>query len=135
MSIGNIGGLAGTALHANGLSGGSAADVVAKSAKTNAKGEPAPIAVGGSASSIEQVTVPQPSVQELMRVSADLQRKVEALALEIQFSVDQSTGRTLIEVTDRATSKVIRQIPSDEALQIGKQIDNFQRHLLLDQKA
>ena len=57
------------------------------------------------------------------------------VAPEIEFSLDGSTGRTLIKVTDRTTNQVIRQIPSEEVLQIDKAIDEFQQRLTPTQRA
>jgi len=77
----------------------------------------------------------QASIEQLQRISDDLQRRVSGVAPELQFSVDQGSGRSMIKVTDRLTSEVIRQIPSEEALQINKGLDRFQQGLLLNRKA
>lgn len=76
----------------------------------------------------------QASPEQLQRISADMQRKADTVTTELHFAVDQSTGRTLIRVTDRTTQQLIRQIPTEEAMEIAKQINNFQQHMLLDQK-
>jgi flagellar protein FlaG len=76
----------------------------------------------------------QPAPEELKRISADMQRKANSVTTELHFAVDQSTGRTVIRVTDRATQQLIRQIPTEEVAAIIKQINNFQQHMLIDQK-
>lgn len=121
MSINNVGGLVSGVVQP-GRSGGTAATAAS------------PVVAGGSPRDGQATAVDQASAEVLKRISADLQRTLDSVAPELQFAVDQSTGRSLIKVTDRTTNKVIRQIPSEEALQIAKQIDEFQQHLLLKHK-
>lgn len=75
------------------------------------------------------------STAQLKQIAEELQKRVSSVAPELQFSVDQESGRGLIRVTDRRTNEVIRQIPSEEALQINKGIDRFQQGLLVNRKA
>jgi len=74
-------------------------------------------------------------VQEIKRASDDLQQRVAKLAPELQFSVDEISGRSIIKFTDRATHEVIRQFPSEEALHITRVMDQFQRGLLFNRNA
>lgn len=76
-----------------------------------------------------------PNSDELRRVAESLQRRVQPVASELSFAVDQSTGRTVIKVTDTTTDEVILQIPSELALQIGQEIDKYQHGLLVDRDA
>ncbi|WP_232538589.1 flagellar protein FlaG [Chromobacterium phragmitis] len=48
------------------------------------------------------------------------------------FSVDKDTGSTVVKVVDKDNNKVIRQIPSEEALRIAKAIGDFKGLLLKD---
>ncbi len=50
----------------------------------------------------------------------------------LQFSVDKDTGATVVKVVDKENNKVIRQIPSEEALRIAKAIGDFKGLLLKD---
>jgi flagellar protein FlaG len=52
----------------------------------------------------------------------------------IQFSIDEETGRTIVRVIDLQTQQVLRQIPSEEALNIAKALDKLQG-LLIQNKA
>lgn len=99
---------------------------------------PAPTAPSNpvrKASPASQPNKPQPSSEELKRITEALQRRINPVAPELQFSVDQDTGRSIIKITDRTTNEVIRQIPSEEALQINKGLDRFEKGFLLDRKA
>jgi flagellar protein FlaG len=76
----------------------------------------------------------QPSSAELRRITEDLQRRLSIVAPELEFSVDESSGRSIVKATDRTTHEVIRQFPSEEMLQIAKGIERFQKGLLLNSK-
>ncbi|MBV2206585.1 MAG: flagellar protein FlaG [Pseudomonas sp.] len=59
---------------------------------------------------------------------------VSPVASDIQFSIDEDTGTTVVKIIDRTTDEVIRQIPSEEMLDIAKALDRLQG-LLIKQKA
>lgn len=48
---------------------------------------------------------------------------VRAIGSDLQFQVDEATGTTVIKVVDRETSEIIRQIPSQEMLEIAQALD------------
>ncbi len=77
----------------------------------------------------------QPSPEELKRISDELQRHTADAAPELKFAIDSDSGKTVIQITDSTTNKVIRQIPSEEALQISQDLDRFQKGLLVNRKA
>lgn len=52
----------------------------------------------------------------------------------LQFSVDESTGKNVIRVVDASTEEVIRQVPTEEVLVIARALDKLQG-LLLKEKA
>lgn len=52
----------------------------------------------------------------------------------LEFTIDEESGRRLIRLVDRQTQEVLRQIPSEEMLQIAKALDKLQG-LLVHQKA
>jgi len=72
--------------------------------------------------------------QQLERALENIRRVVEPVAHNLQFTVDDDTGRTVVKVMDSATDQVIRQIPSEEILSIAKALDKLSG-LLLEQKA
>lgn len=66
-----------------------------------------------------------------------LERVREALApvaRNLQFSVDDDTGKTVVRIIDSSTNEVIKQFPSEEMLAISRSIDKLQG-LLLRQEA
>jgi len=78
---------------------------------------------------------PKASEEEIQRATEDLKQRVQTLAPELQFSVDQTSGRAIIKFTDRATKEVIRQFPSEEALALTRAMDQFQRGLIFNRQA
>jgi flagellar protein FlaG len=48
----------------------------------------------------------------------------------IEFSIDEDSGRTIVKLVDTETNTVLRQYPTKEALALAKDIENFQGHLL-----
>ncbi|MDO9372649.1 MAG: flagellar protein FlaG [Gammaproteobacteria bacterium] len=81
------------------------------------------------ASSTEQDT-PAASGVELTKAVSRLNDYVQNLSRDLQFSIDEETGYTVITVTDSATQEVIRQIPSEEALAIAHSLEKDQGVIL-----
>lgn len=76
----------------------------------------------------------QPSTTEVESAVKKVQNFVSAKAADIQFSIDEDIGVTVVKVIDRGTKEVIRQIPSEEMLEIAKALDKLQG-LLVKQQA
>ena len=55
------------------------------------------------------------AVKQLNDFAQDIQR-------DIEFSVDDDTGRTVIRVFDSKTDELIRQIPNEEVLELAKNL-------------
>lgn len=72
----------------------------------------------------------QASVEQALK---EIQDKIQPQANNLQFSVDNSTGKTIVRVVDSSTGDTIRQIPSEEVLAIAKDIDRMQGLLLKEQ--
>jgi flagellar protein FlaG len=53
----------------------------------------------------------------------------------VEFSIDTDSKKTLIKVVDTKTGETIKQFPSKEMIAISQSIDQFQKGLLLRQKA
>lgn len=65
-----------------------------------------------------------PSEESTREAVEKLQTYAEQLNRDLEFSVDDSSGRTVVTVRDGSTEEVIRQIPSEEALRLAGDIDN-----------
>ena len=53
----------------------------------------------------------------------DINEYIQAVHRELQFSVDEDSGRTVIKVMDLETKEVIRQIPNEEALKFARMLE------------
>ncbi|HLA33277.1 MAG TPA: flagellar protein FlaG [Rhodocyclaceae bacterium] len=82
------------------------------------------------ATSDQSVEAKSDIAEAMQRATDDLRRRVSAVAPELNFSVDEESGRSIIKIVDPATKEVIRQIPSEEALQMSKGINSLQGLLL-----
>ena len=65
---------------------------------------------------------------------AQIQTKVAAFAPGLEFSVDQLSGKAVVKVTDTATNDVVWQFPSVAAIQISKELDQFQKGVLINRQ-
>lgn len=54
-------------------------------------------------------------------------------AADLQFTVDDETDTPIVKVVDRATKEVIRQIPSEEAIELSKALDKISGLLIKNQ--
>ena len=95
-------------------------------AKDSAPPERQPLTAGG------KVSPPQPVVNELPReqlekaseIIAELAKDLKVDS-ELEFRVDESTGRGIITVLDSKTGEIIRSLPSEESLAIMRYIAEF----------
>lgn len=67
----------------------------------------------------EQASV---SAEELQGVVKSLNEHVQMINRNLQFSVDEDSGRSVIRVVNAETQELVRQIPSEEALRISRHI-------------
>ena len=68
------------------------------------------------------------SAEELKKVVEQLNEHVQMIQRDLQFSVDEDSGRTVVRVVNSETQELVRQIPSEEVLRISRalqeQLDN-----------
>jgi len=62
---------------------------------------------------------PGPQVEEAVQALNDY---VQSVNRDLQFSVDDASGRTVIKVLDAETQEVVRQIPSEEVLALARHL-------------
>ena len=76
-----------------------------------------------------------PSKEQVQKAVQEIKKSVESSSSSnLQFSVDDETGRTVVRVIDKTTGDVIRQIPSEEVIALSKAMDQM-TGLLLRQQA
>lgn len=92
---------------------------------------PAPRAAETSAA-VQQPTTAQLE-SEIGKINTALQRNNKNL--ELSISVDQTTKKQVVKLTDKDTGDTLLQYPSEAVLAIAQGIDEFQQGLLLRQQA
>lgn len=78
------------------------------------------------------VSVPAPG--QVQQAAQMISKAIQTFSRNLEFSVDDTTGKTVVKVLDKETGDMIRQIPSQEALDIARVLDRLQG-LLIRQKA
>ncbi|MBA3034111.1 MAG: flagellar protein FlaG [Gammaproteobacteria bacterium] len=82
-----------------------------------------------------QPSQPPPERAKIEQVVKELKQLVDpVVANGLDFSIDDSTGKSIVRITDNETGELIRQIPSEEMLAIAQSLDRMQG-LLLRQEA
>jgi len=76
----------------------------------------------------------KPSAEQVQEAVREIRRVIEPVAQNLQFSVDDESGRTIVKIVDGSTKEVVRQIPSEEVLAIAHALDRL-KGVLLKQKA
>ena len=75
----------------------------------------------------EPVAVEAPELAEAVENIRDF---VSDVRRELQFSVDEDSGRTIITVIDKDSGEIIRQIPPEEVMQIAKSVSGGSFNLI-----
>lgn len=94
---------------------------------------PAAVADSGAVSARPVRADAAPTPQSKEEVSAAVDKLNEAMAASSQslkFEIDDDTKQIVVKIIDQSTDEVVRQIPSEEALQMAKSIDKMQGLLI-----
>jgi flagellar protein FlaG len=94
------------------------------------KAAPAPQRVTDSAA-------PEPEPEQAERVAQALttiNATLKTLQQGVEFTIDEKSRRTVVKVIDQETKQVLRQMPSQEILDIANALDRLQG-LLIRQEA
>jgi flagellar protein FlaG len=62
------------------------------------------------------------SSEEVLEAVQNLNDFVQKTRRELNFSVDEQTGRTVVKVIDHETKDIIRQIPAEEILEVARRV-------------
>jgi flagellar protein FlaG len=68
---------------------------------------------------------PAPDEQSVRDAVAAINQAAKALNNSVQLSLDSGSGRAVVRVIDSETGKLIRQIPSEEALELRQALDRI----------
>ena len=62
---------------------------------------------------------PQENIDQAVQKMND---QVQLVKRQLEFKIDEDSGRTVITVLDSETQEIIRQIPGDEALHVARKL-------------
>lgn len=86
-------------------------------------------AVTGAGALEKQTAATQENVDQAVQQVNDM---LQILSQKLEFSVDKETEAFVVTVVDKETKEVIRQIPSEEMLELAKTLDKLQGFLIRD---
>ena len=85
----------------------------------NVTAKPAPVQTTDAV----QRSAPAPSMDQVKQAVQDINKSMQSLSQGLEFSIDTDSKQTIVKVIDPQTKEVIRQMPSAEALEIAKALD------------
>ena len=95
---------------------------------------PAGIGVSGARAKVEARAIPPvrppAAPQEVAQAVVAANRAMTAMAASVQFFIDPDTKITVVKVVDTENNEVLRQVPSQEMLDIARALDRVQGLLL-----
>ena len=80
------------------------------------------VASSGNGLPQQSATDTEVSREELQGIVEKLNEHIQSVQRNLNFSVDDSSGKTVIRVVDTSTEELVRQIPSEDALRISQSI-------------
>lgn len=94
---------------------------------------PTPVKGQDASGKVTDIQAPRKATAEQRDAQADdpervreavssIQEYVQTVRRDINFSLDDSSGRMVVKVTDTSSGEVIRQIPSEEALKLAESL-------------
>lgn len=96
---------------------------------------PLPVAASASAPSAQTAPVKQQAAPEqadseqtrenIQRALEEIAQRMESTQTNLQFRLDDDSGRVVVSVVDARDGKVLKQIPSEVVLRIARAIDSY----------
>lgn len=74
------------------------------------------------------------SKEELEQIVEKMQETVNVMQRNLNFSIHDTTGTTIVKVMDAGSGEVIRQMPTEDALVLAERLDEM-RSLLFEARA
>ena len=66
------------------------------------------------------------STKALAAAVDQLNASIQTLNRNLEFSIDKNSGNVLVKVVDSQTNEVIRQIPSEQALEMAQSLKDYE---------
>jgi flagellar protein FlaG len=72
-----------------------------------------------------QKVPPPPSAEQVRQALNDINKSMQSLSQGLEFSFDAESKQSIVKVIDQQTKEVIRQMPSQEAVDMAKALDQM----------
>jgi flagellar protein FlaG len=96
-----------------------------------AQRSPSPVSVQALNSNAAPSAPATRTAQEtLAAVAVQIESYLRSVGREVQFRIDDESGRTVVSIRDANTGEVIRQMPSEEALRLARDFGSPQSSFL-----
>jgi flagellar protein FlaG len=107
------------------LAGSQAAPLAGVRVPATATPTATPVAQPDQGDSTATAAKSVPGQEELKKLVSAMQSKVAQTASDLEFSIDKESGKSIVKVTERASKEVIWQFPSEQALQVTRELDRY----------
>ncbi|MFZ6753131.1 flagellar protein FlaG [Undibacterium sp. Dicai25W] len=67
---------------------------------------------------------------QLQHAVSSINKSLQDKGQDVRFSVDQDSKRVVVKIIDQNTNQVLRQIPTEQALEISQSLDKLQGLLI-----
>ena len=71
--------------------------------------------------------------EAIERAIREVNKMLDPLARSLEFSIDDTTGRSVVKLVDKETNEVLRQMPSREMLSIARALERVRGMLISEQ--
>jgi flagellar protein FlaG len=115
-----------------GFAPGAAPAPVARVAQARAEAEPGPVGTRPLVEAKAQLAAAEATPEATKAAVRQANRAIAALSATLSFEVDAETQTTVVKVIDTSDNSVLRQIPSQEMLEIARALDRLQGMLVRD---
>lgn len=76
-------------------------------------------------SQLDSVSTKAPAKEDIKEAVAKMNEYTQSIQRDIQFSLDDTSGRTVVTVIDRESKEMIRQIPDATFLEMARNLNNY----------
>lgn len=81
---------------------------------------------GSPATTTPTQNIRQHSPEQVEDAVRQIEQFTQTVAQNLKFSIDEETGKTVVKIMDSQTNEVIRQIPSEEAINIARTLGRIE---------
>lgn len=76
----------------------------------------------------------KPKAAEIEQAVKDIQAFIDSVERNLKFSIDEESGEVVVKVVAKASGELIRQMPSEEALELARSLKEDNENRLLQAK-